>query len=368
VTNASRPRISFGVIVLNGEPFTSYCLRSLYPHAHQILVAEGACRAATGIGTADGHSSDGTLETLRRFKAEQDPEGKITVITAEDEGHANGFWPGEKHEQSRAYAQRATGDILWQVDIDEFYHPHAIEAVRGLFQRDPTVSGASVRQVTFWGGFDYVTDSWYLRRGAADYHRIFRWGPGYAYTTHRPPTVADARGRNLRELNWLSAETLVRAGVRLHHYSLLLPKQVFEKCAYYDRAAWIPADAYTEWARRDYMGLRHPFRVHNVYTHPSWLERFGGEHPPEVERMRGDVEAGRLAVQLHDTQSVELLLRSPRYRIGRLAIRSLDYPDRWVRRLRRWARSRTDHVRNIQNSAAASAAETGAGGGLPTGA
>ena len=35
------PRISFGIIVLNGEPFTRYNLRALYPFAHQIIVAEG---------------------------------------------------------------------------------------------------------------------------------------------------------------------------------------------------------------------------------------------------------------------------------------------------------------------------------------
>src|SRR3546814_12365174 len=31
------PRITFGMIVLNGEPFLRYNLRSLYPYAHQII-------------------------------------------------------------------------------------------------------------------------------------------------------------------------------------------------------------------------------------------------------------------------------------------------------------------------------------------
>ena len=35
-------KITFGIIVLNGEPFTRYCIRALYPHAHEIIVAEGA--------------------------------------------------------------------------------------------------------------------------------------------------------------------------------------------------------------------------------------------------------------------------------------------------------------------------------------
>src|SRR3546814_19343546 len=70
------PRITFGMIVLNGEPFLRYNLRSLYPYAHQIIVAEGAAPGARNIATPQGHSRDGTLEVLRRFKQEEDPEDK----------------------------------------------------------------------------------------------------------------------------------------------------------------------------------------------------------------------------------------------------------------------------------------------------
>ena len=35
------PRVTFGIIVLNGEPFTRYCLRALYAFAHEIIVVEG---------------------------------------------------------------------------------------------------------------------------------------------------------------------------------------------------------------------------------------------------------------------------------------------------------------------------------------
>ncbi len=121
--------VSFGMIVLNGEPFLRYNYRALYPFAQQIIVVEGAAPAAASIATADGHSTDGTLEVLRRLKAEEDPEDKLLIVTAEDEGYPNGFWPGEKHEQSRAYARRATGDYLWQVDVDEFYQPAAMTRV-----------------------------------------------------------------------------------------------------------------------------------------------------------------------------------------------------------------------------------------------
>src|SRR5204862_3398887 len=99
-------------------------------------VVEGPAPGGRNIATPDGHSSDGTLDILRRFRENEDPEHKVTVVTAEDEGHPDGFWPGEKHEQSRAYAKRATGNYLWQVDIDEFYKTRDMERILGMLAAD----------------------------------------------------------------------------------------------------------------------------------------------------------------------------------------------------------------------------------------
>ena len=87
------PRITFGIIVLNGEPFIQYNLRTIYTYAHQIIVVEGATEGAAEISTSDGHSTDSTLETLRYFKSHEDPEDKIIFVTAETEGYPDGFWP-----------------------------------------------------------------------------------------------------------------------------------------------------------------------------------------------------------------------------------------------------------------------------------
>src|SRR3546814_16008456 len=59
----------------------------------------------------------------------------------------------------------------------------------------PEVATISFRQITFWGGFDYIADGWYLRRGPATCHRVFNWDKGFEYVSHRPPTVHDKIGR-----------------------------------------------------------------------------------------------------------------------------------------------------------------------------
>ena len=129
-----KPKITFGILALNAQPFLAANLRALYSFAHQIIVVEGAVRSANRLATPEGHSSDGTLEMLRRFCAEEDPQHKVEVVLAQDAGYTDGLWP-EKDEMSQAYAERATGDWLWQVDADEFYLPEDMVAVMAMLEQ-----------------------------------------------------------------------------------------------------------------------------------------------------------------------------------------------------------------------------------------
>lgn|GEM_PF-178136 len=367
------PRVTFGIIVLNGLPFLEPNLRSLYPFAHQIVVVEGASPAAAGFARSDGHSSDGTLERLRAFRAEQDPQDKVEIVTAEDEGHTDGFWPGEKDEQSRAYAARATGDYLWQVDVDEFYLPEAMATMLGRLGEEPRVAAASFRMVTFWGSPDVVADGWHLRRGGNVYHRLFRWGPGYSYARHRPPTVLDQNGNDLRtgapdgdgpdadladlpaaasavDGVWLDVGATERLGVKLLHYSLLFPRQVREKVEYY--VNWDVSPSWFAEARRwmadSYLTLRRPFRVHNVYRSPSWLDRYSGEHPAEISRMLAEVREAApgtgLAEELRGEADVRRLLDASWYNAGRAAVRAAEPVERATGEQWRRARRLADRV------------------------
>ncbi len=327
------PAISFVIIVLNGEPFTRHTLRALYPFAHEIIVAEGASPGAAGIASADGHSTDETLSSLRSFQNLEDPEGRVRVLTAEDSGHPDGFWPGEKHEQSRAAFTQATGDYVWQVDIDEFYLPEQMAQVGQLLADDPSITGASFRQISFWGGLDYNSDGWYLRRGGDVFRRLFKWGKDYRYVTHRPPTVLDDHGQDACDGNWVEATTMESRGIRLLHYHMLLPKQVRDKMDYYQHASWAAhTRGLADWAQDAYFNLNKPYRVHNVTEYPSWLERYQGEHPEEILQMMSEEHAAGTA---RETTDIESLIDSPRYRLGR-SVLSIGEP--WERRARRVAR------------------------------
>ncbi|PIR48385.1 glycosyltransferase family 2 protein [Candidatus Peregrinibacteria bacterium CG10_big_fil_rev_8_21_14_0_10_55_24] len=300
------PKITFGIIVLNGEPFTRYCLRSLYPFAHKIIVVEGACKSAACNATPNGHSRDGTLDVLRRFKAEEDPQNKIQIITKE------GFWT-EKDEMSRAYTRQAQGEYIWQVDIDEFYRAEDMEKILTVLRDDPRITAISFPQISFWGGFDFYTDGFFLKEVEHWSHRIFRWGAGYRYCSHRPPIVADTQARDLRKVRPLNARDMKRMGVYRYHYCLLFPHQVLEKCRYYDAAQWTVRAQMEQWAQQTFLQMKHPLHVHNVYTYLSWLERFRGAHPEQAQCLRQDILNGTVHTPQRETEDIEQLLRSPLY-------------------------------------------------------
>ena len=328
------PKITFGIIVLNGEPFTRYCLRSIYQFAHEIIVVEGAVPASKCTATPDGHSKDGTLQTLSDFKLNEDPDNKLKIVTAEGEGHPNGFWPGEKDEMSKVYAKLASGDFLWQVDVDEFYKAQDIAVILKMLHSDPEIMAVSFKTITFWGGFDYITDGLFLRRGDEVFHRLFRWGEGFKYETHRPPTVYNAEGRNLRSLKWIDGYEMARQGIFLYHYSLLLPKQVTEKCEYYASAKWAKRPDSNKWRQEVFIRLKNPYRIHNVYSFPSWLDRFSGSHPDQIEALKAELLSGQSVSNMRSAEDIEVILNSRIYRMGCIALKLLGYCDGILRFLR----------------------------------
>jgi len=310
-------RITFGIIVLNGEPFIRYNLRALYPFAHQIIIVEGAAPAAANISTPDGHSTDGTLKTLHDFKSNEDPDNKLIIVTAEDEGYQNGFWPGEKDEQSKAYTLRATGDFLWQIDIDEFYHAEDIHKIIKMLTSTPDISGVSFYWKNFWGGFNYLVDGWEYRniiKNMNGNRRLFRWDKEYRYVSHRPPTVMDDKERDLCSLNWIGPDETLKMNIFCYHYGMVLPKQALLKTLYYQNL-WQKCENMDKWYRNSYLNLHYPFRVLHGTKPPSWLLYFKGSHPLLITTLIQDIKNGTLNVETRRTDDIDALLKSSVYQL-----------------------------------------------------
>lgn len=288
----------------------------MYPFAHEIIVVEGAVPGAASLATPDGHSKDGTLDILYKFKDQEDPDKKLTIVTKE------GFWD-EKDQMCQAYAELATGDYLWQVDIDEFYKSEDISRVLNILRDDPNITAISFKQIQFWGSFFSYVNSWGHRAWAEQFHRLFNWGPGYVYSGHRPPTVLTSNGTDTRRIKWLNCHDMAREGVYLYHYSLVFPHQAFEKAEYYRNADWSRRKKARWWAEEVFMKLKRPFRVANIYEYPSWLENFDGAHPEQIEMLKQDIANGDIEIELRKTDDIERLLKSQAYCRKRSILKAL---------------------------------------------
>ena len=320
-------RITFGIIVLNGLPFIEYNLRALYPFAHQIVIVEGAAPSAKRYASESGHSLDGTLDVLNCFKKEEDPENKILIITAEDDGMPNGFWL-EKDEMSQAYAKRATGNYIWQIDCDEFYLENDMLSIIQMLSNNPDIKAVSFSMKTFWGSPKFIVEGFFLNKFVV--HRIFAWGNGYQYISHRPVTIVDETGTNLRKLKWISHEAMREMGIYMYHFELVFPKQVIEKCGYYEGAEWTTAlRQANEWVQNCYLKLGKPFRVHMMYNHVSWLERFTIRHPIQLQSMIKSVNAGSYeGIEFRNMDDADKLLSKTKYQVQCLILKGLIPFDR----------------------------------------
>jgi len=135
--------------------------------------------------------------------------------------------------------------------------------------------------------------------------------------------VENERGVDLRKIRHVNGHAMFRRlGILLYHYSLLFPKQVFEKCRYYSNVFPEARRDAERWAQENYMRLGNPFRVHNVYAEPSWLERFPGEHPPQILRMMEDIRKGDVREECRRVEDIEEVLASLTYRAGRALVKA----------------------------------------------
>lgn len=311
-------KFSAGMIVINGMPWIPYILKNLYPVMDEIIVVEGATESASEIATADGHSLDETVSAIKNFA---DPERKIKLI------QRDGFWP-EKLEMSQAYAEACTGDYLWQVDGDEFYFHHDVLWLQDYLRHHQEIHTVSFKVLQFFGGKRAVMKGARFCLGGDIFWRLFRWHSGYQYVDHRPPTIHTEYGADTRTFGVLEGETLAREhGIYMYHYSYIFPAQVRYKTRYYEDYRLMahrgvsPAAWYSE-----HFEKLTPWRIHLDKRPLSYLAPFKGEHPPEINELFDDIEAGKLAIETRPSDDIDRLFDSGRWRIWQL----LSRIDRYV--------------------------------------
>lgn len=265
-------KISFAMIVVNGEKFLPTQLRSIYPHAHEIVICEGGDQFWNSINGFH-RSTDRTVEIIRSFP---DPDKKIRLIQDNWEN---------KNQMAHAYSRYLTGDYAWHVDVDELVDPEDIlPAVKGL--QSTGAQCASIPQYVFWGDKDTVLQAhgpkgW--QTFWAKVPRIYRWKSGM--TLHHLPMGYWVNGA-VTTPQPMSQQYFLERKIFCYHFSWVFPDEVGMKMRYYDHRIRnaIKPDWYEKvWLQFPAKGAewkRSNFNIQPVRQ--SFKERiraFGGKHP-----------------------------------------------------------------------------------------
>ena len=274
-------KITFGMIVLNGDQVLEETLASVYPYAHQILIAEGPVSYWQQQGYTT--SADGTNDILNSFP---DPDNKIKIVHSQYT---------EKDDQCNAYMQFLDDetDYIWNLDCDEVFKPEDIETVISLLEKERYTS-VGFKSITFYGGFDHYLSGF---EEGAEFIRIRKVYPGSYWQTHRPPTIAHKIDNPWPEKHLNFNDLADNYGVRMYHYSYVFPDQVYNKIKYYKEylskencidnyfgrvyLPWITGDEQQRQAiEQRYHGV-HEFKP--AYRGECFTKEFTGEHPQVVK-------------------------------------------------------------------------------------
>lgn len=212
----SNIKITFGMIVFEGDYVLKECLEQVYPFAHQILIAEGPVDYWQRQGRTT--STDRTNKILDNFP---DPENKIKITHGQY---------SEKDDQCKAYMKFIDDDTdyLWNLDSDEVYKSKDLENIISFLEKyEPTSVG--VRSCSFYGGLDNYLTGFELNRD--NFLRIFKYQPGSTWLTHRPPTMKYNPDIPRKHVDSNTLYDMI--GAQMYHYSYVFPDQVYKKVSYY---------------------------------------------------------------------------------------------------------------------------------------
>ncbi len=151
-------------------------------------------------------------------------------------------------------------------------------------------------QHSFWGSIDHINNS--LALAEFDFKgsgaRLFAWGQGYRYVAHRPPTVVDENGNDVRRRGMLTCRQMKQRGIYRYHYCLVFPAQVSTKVAYYSTPSCEKTAqkggfnrGISSWHEASFKQIIRPFRLHNLCQGLSWIRPFRGAHPAQVRENDG---------------------------------------------------------------------------------
>ena len=283
-------KISFGMIVFNGDYVLKELLETIYDFAHEIVISEGPVKHYQKQGYKA--STDKTVEIIKNFP---DSKNKIKLL--------QGQWEN-KDAMCNAYLAKMTGDYVWHIDSDELYKPEDIDKViKYLDTNQKTCYSMSFKLASFYGGFTRQISGF---EETFEVHRIKKIIPGKSrWVTHRPPTMLwPPTGKRCRDMGHINHNTTDKWGIRIFHYSFVFPSQVKAKTVYYynrDPRGIVPNywdKLFVPWMRAKSSQEKHLIEIPTKGVHvwlphrrgEAYTKDFQGEHPEAIKNSIPELE------------------------------------------------------------------------------
>ena len=273
--------VSYAMNVLNGEPFIWYQLHSIYEFAHEIIIVEGAYdkfrHAANGF-----RSKDKTIEIIEQFP---DPCKKIKLIK-------KNYFYDDRVGMCNEFMNQLTGDILWQIDVDEFYARTTHDYVKHLFESDDLLDQISFNFFDYYRGFEHIISGY--ASSLIDVVRVHRIYPGLMWSSQRPPTLA-LNGKIFKPRKSLNGQQMRAHGHFMHNATMIFDGQVADKFTYYSKMWPKGIQEFNNWYISSWMNFEQKFSVAGLKDSLTYVLPRKHTLPETLLLMQSDIYNGNLS-------------------------------------------------------------------------
>lgn len=209
----------------------------------------------------DGLSIDGTSEYLDEIASEF--PGQVSIYRKS----RGSFWEG-KREMVAAPLSRLPDDcLLWQVDVDEFWHPEQLSTMLTAFTRDPDKTAA-----WYWCNFHVgerlvvCTRNCYSQDPSQEWLRTWRYKSGDKWASHEPPVLTRGHGpnagRDVGVIDCFDQNATESLGAVFDHFAYIRKSQLDFKQTYY---GYRGAVAGWERLQRDGATMHYPLKLADYF-------------------------------------------------------------------------------------------------------
>jgi len=260
------PRLVQCIQMHNEEEFAPLVLRSIYDEVDKIIVIEGAVENRPN-STEDGHSIDRTVEIIKDFKENHDPDKKVIFLQIKK------HWKNLEEIKQTFLDMSFPGDWLIINDADEIYRPEDIRRLRQAIDLNPHICEFVPTFLHFYRDFKHVAvpgPEW-----QPQHQRIFKYVRGMKYNSH--PVVTDPTGHcTYFSPFYQNRRAMMRVPFFIYHYGyarMNMDEIMRQKQEYYTKELAAHGGANTKFDQK----------IQDWFDKTEPLLFFDGEHP-EVMR------------------------------------------------------------------------------------